>query len=294
MQKINTFGETDLFYQKLDYGLIQWLHYDARQPSIEICTFNQEILQKADAGSWEAKEVFDQIRVDGVCTILKAGTTAYESVMLRTGIEAPVATGCSYLTLMQLDQLLTARKFLNRYCRRESGTPADFSVLHRIELDCREVQIYSRPHTMLACVDLLNPSATVYLDGECIGARQFPSLKDMNDCFLTDLTAEDLWCFPEWALAHHVEHLQPPIARIDYPGSNGLVGDWVEYREEAKFLADLKEQNAYGVPLRVVLYRDRDGKTISKDFLQEMDPPPNGFSIEDMPSKKTKERNDAR
>ena len=75
------------------------------------------------------------------------------------------------------------------------------------------------------------------------------------------------------------------IARIDYPGSNGLVGDWVEYRDEAKFLADLKKENDYGVPLCVVLYRDRDGKTISKDFLQEMDPPPNGFSIEDVPSK---------
>ena len=35
------------------------------------------------------------------------------------------------------------------------------------------------------------------------------------------------------------------IARIDYPGSNGLVGDWVEYRDEAKFLADLKKENKY-------------------------------------------------
>ena len=52
------------------------------------------------------------------------------------------------------------------------------------------------------------------------------------------------------------------IARIDYPGSNGLVGDWVEYRDEAKFLADLKKENYYGVPLCVVLYRGRDGKTI--------------------------------
>lgn len=43
-------------------------------------------------------------------------------------------------------------------------------------------------------------------------------------------------------------------------------------------------------PLCVVLYRDRDGKTISKDFLQEMDPPPNGFSIEDVPSKKTERK----
>ena len=59
------------------------------------------------------------------------------------------------------------------------------------------------------------------------------------------------------------------IARIDYPGSNGLVGDWVEYRDEAKFLADLKKENYYGVPLCVVLYRDRDGKTISKDFCKK-------------------------
>ena len=294
MRGIDTFGQTDLFYQKLNQGLIQWLHYDARQPSIEICTFNQELLQKADAESWEAKEVFDRIRAEGNCTILKAGTAVYESAMLRTGVESPVASGCSYRTLMQLEQLLTARELLNRYCRREMGAPADFSVLYRIELDYREVQIYGRPHILQACADLLIPNITVYLDSEPIGTKHFPSLKDMNEHFLADLTAEKLWCFPEWALAHHVEHQQPPIARIDFLGNDGTVGDWVEYRDEAKFLADLKEENEHGVPLCVVLYRDSGGKTISKAFLQELDPPPKGFSIEDVPDQKPKERNDAR
>ena len=38
--------------------------------------------------------------------------------------------------------------------------------------------------------------------------------------------------------------------------------------------------------------RSRFIQRFPKDFLQEMDPPPNGFSIEDVPSKKPRERND--
>lgn len=39
----------------------------------------------------------------------------------------------------------------------------------------------------------------------------------------------------------------------------------------------------YGVPLIVVLYRDEKGKTISRDFLEDLDTLPQGLREEDLP-----------
>lgn len=72
-----------------------------------------------------------------------------------------------------------------------------------------------------------------------------------------------------------------PVGRIDYLGSNGAVGESIEYTSEYQFLKDIKEENFYGSPMSVVLYRNRSGETISQDFLSQLDPPPQGFQVED-------------
>ena len=84
------------------------------------------------------------------------------------------------------------------------------------------------------------------------------------------------------------------VARIDYLGFRGEVVESVEYRSETIFLADIKAQLNYGVPLCVTLYRDRDGRTLSRDFLTEVDTPPKRISIEYTPSQIPKDWRDAR
>lgn len=84
------------------------------------------------------------------------------------------------------------------------------------------------------------------------------------------------------------------VARIDYLDSRGEVVESIEYKSEEHFLTDLKEQLDCGVPLCVTLYRDRDGRTISRDFLTEADTPPKRISVEDAPSQIPKDRKDAR
>ena len=84
------------------------------------------------------------------------------------------------------------------------------------------------------------------------------------------------------------------VARIDYLGFRGEVVESVEYKSEEPFLTDLKERLNCGVPLCVTLYRDRDGKTISRDFLTEVGTPPKRVSVEDAPSQLPKDRRDAR
>ena len=71
-----------------------------------------------------------------------------------------------------------------------------------------------------------------------------------------------------------------PIAQIDYLSSNGQFGESLYFYNEDDFLKRLKEDNYYGSPMTVTLYQDGNGNTISTAFLLDMDPPIQGFSIE--------------
>ena len=73
-----------------------------------------------------------------------------------------------------------------------------------------------------------------------------------------------------------------PVGRIDFLGTNGSVGESVEYTDAEQFLTEIQEENRVGAPMRIVLYRDGQGQTISQDFLAELDPPPQGFEVIDM------------
>lgn len=74
-----------------------------------------------------------------------------------------------------------------------------------------------------------------------------------------------------------------PIGRIDYLGTDGKVGESIEYTSPYSFEKDIKEENYYGVPMSIVLYKDKDGSTISHGFIAQLDPPPKSFEIIDSP-----------
>lgn len=74
-----------------------------------------------------------------------------------------------------------------------------------------------------------------------------------------------------------------PIGRIDYLGTDGKVGESIEYTSLYSFEKDIKEENYYGVPMSIVLYKDKDGCTIPHDFITQLDPPPKSFEIIDSP-----------
>lgn len=74
-----------------------------------------------------------------------------------------------------------------------------------------------------------------------------------------------------------------PVGRIEYLGSNGQVGETVEYTDADRFERDIKDENYYGTPMSVVVYRNADGSTIPYSFISECDPPLQGFAIEDSP-----------
>lgn len=74
-----------------------------------------------------------------------------------------------------------------------------------------------------------------------------------------------------------------PIGRIDYLGTDGKVGESIEYTSPYQFEKDIKEEDYYGVPMSIVLYKDKDGNTIPHSFITQLDPPPKSFEIIDSP-----------
>lgn len=72
-----------------------------------------------------------------------------------------------------------------------------------------------------------------------------------------------------------------PVGRIDYLDFNGQVGEQLEFDNEVDFIATIKQDNYCGVPMKIAVYHDPITKEhIDTSFLQDMDPPPQGFTIE--------------
>lgn len=72
-----------------------------------------------------------------------------------------------------------------------------------------------------------------------------------------------------------------PVGRIDYLHTNGSVGESLYYYNEDDFLKRVKEDNYYGTPMVLYIYRDDRGKTIPLDFVKKLDPYPQGLHIID-------------
>ena len=283
---VDTSKETDVFYPDLKGGKIQWVHYDATQSLVEICAFNKETIRAVNAACWEATEAFQMIREVSDHLLLTPGTADYKNAITHVRNNKPAIVGCSYLTLDRLEQFLEAGELLNSYCMREFGCKANFSDLHKVDLGHKTLE---REHTLRVYANLEECQIGVYLGEKLLGMRQFDSLREMNHTALSELSFSDLMQMPEWTVAQHIgmEKKQAnPVARIDYLDFRGKVVERTEYMDETAFLNDLKNQLDCGVPLCVVLYRDRNGKTISRAFLNDLDTLPKGLSVEGNPHRK--------
>ena len=60
-----------------------------------------------------------------------------------------------------------------------------------------------------------------------------------------------------------------PIARIDYLHTDGCIGESCYFYNESEFLARVKEDNYYGTPMVVNIYRNENGETIPLDFVED-------------------------
>ncbi len=64
-----------------------------------------------------------------------------------------------------------------------------------------------------------------------------------------------------------------PVARVDVLDEGGQVEISTDFTDESAFLRNAFEENERGTKMRIVLYRDENGKTIPTNFVEEMKPP---------------------
>jgi hypothetical protein len=67
------------------------------------------------------------------------------------------------------------------------------------------------------------------------------------------------------------------IGRIEYLSSSGDVRAVTEYLDAGLMVAEIKECLDCGMPIVIVLYKDVQGKTISKEWIEDLDCLPVGF-----------------
>ena len=72
-----------------------------------------------------------------------------------------------------------------------------------------------------------------------------------------------------------------PVGRIDYLGTSGSVGESLYFYNADDFVSAVMEDNYFGVPMVVNVFRDDKNETIPLDFVKDFDPPPQGFKIID-------------
>ena len=63
------------------------------------------------------------------------------------------------------------------------------------------------------------------------------------------------------------------VGRIDFLYGDGKVGESLEFTDPIAFVAKVKKENYYGVPMHLTLFRNNFGTTIDTSFLLELDPP---------------------
>ncbi len=130
-------------------------------------------------------------------------------------------------------------------------------------------------HTIDVAADLDNAVIHTQVDNITVKTEQFESLADMLDKRLRHLDLRELTTVDMSAV--------PMVGKIEYLNTQGTVAYTGEYLEEQAFLKEIKDCSDTGVPIVIYLYRDRDGKTISCDFVNDLGSLPAGIHTVDNP-----------
>lgn len=188
------------------------------------------------------------------------------------------------ITRDEFDEQIKVNPFNDKYLHIVNDSPSENKTAEepldeRISQFIRDFEFYGDEQADIVIeTDLSSPDTVAALEG-----RLLSYYEDTDDPGLTE-TIDGLL-----AELHEVQIEKTDIAetavvgRIDYLGSNGQVGESIEYTDAEKFVSDIHEENQSGAPMVIAVYRQEDGSTIPTDFVQQLDPPPQGFRIEDNP-----------
>jgi len=173
-------------------------------------------------------------------------------------------------------------ELINEFCQEEYQDNADFSDPYHVSIAYSTTE--DSEHEIEVQASIPEHRIIFFVD-----QAEFTSIqcKDADDFieYLANLEFDDLIGFAEhqWNKAQASEE-KKPVGRIDFLGTNGEVGESVEYDDADALEKAVRDETEYGAPMTVVLFEGEDSKTIPQEFLSELDPPPTSFHTEVTPS----------
>ena len=182
-----------------------------------------------------------------------------------------------------LHEVAEAQRLIRDFIRQEYG------VEYSMEKDGNLIPIGTGLtdndlHSITVYADLENAAIITKMDGVVVKKEQFPDLETMlaqklRHLDLKELTAVDM-------------STVPMAGRIDYLSNDGKVAYSREFLDGDELVKEVLDCNGSGVPISIVLYRDKDGNTIPTDFLEDLDSPVAGFQKVDNPYLQTEPEHD--
>ena len=173
-----------------------------------------------------------------------------------------------------LHEVAEAQRLIRDFIRQEYG------VEYSMEKDGNLIPIGTGLtdndlHSITVYADLENAAIITKMDGIVVKKEQFPNLETMlaqklRHLDLKELTAVDM-------------STVPMAGRIDYLNNDGKVAYSGEFLDGDELVKEVLDCNGNGVPISIILYRDKDGKTIPTDFMEDLDSPVAGFQKVDNP-----------
>ena len=93
-----------------------------------------------------------------------------------------------------------------------------------------------------------------------------------------------LYTYPSWDVFLGLEVRKArEIGRIEYLSRDGKARSCTEYLDENLMILEIKECLDCGIPINIILYKDENGKTMSKKWVEDLDCLPAGFQEIDCP-----------
>lgn len=75
----------------------------------------------------------------------------------------------------------------------------------------------------------------------------------------------------------------PLVGRIEFLNSSGKTKFSADFADEEEFVNEIKDCLSCGIPICIVLYKNAEGSTIHKGFVEDLDCLPAGFKEIDYP-----------
>ena len=168
----------------------------------------------------------------------------------------------------ELDAIIEAKKLIADFVQREFQCQLVAVGRHHMIPIANALTEEDR-HEIFVYANFKEFTIDTELDGALVKREWFGSVQEMIEKRLRSLKLRELISLDMSTV--------PMAGRIEYLASSGETMCSTEFIDEKALVEEIRDDLESGMQIVVVLYKDSTGKTIYKDFLNELDYAPRGL-----------------